>query len=103
MVFMVSYSRHNLKKTEELLSDLGYKVRYEKGQFKSGYCIVDSASVIIVNKFLDVTSRMQKLLEILEGMELSVDDLNARQKKIYRQIFKKLYSELDNQTTSSEA
>ena len=32
----MKFTKHNLKKVEHLLEELGYSVRYEKGNFQSG-------------------------------------------------------------------
>lgn len=72
-------TKHSLKKLETLAKELGYTVRYEKGNFTSGYCLVESRRVAIVNKFYDTEGRINVLLDILsqfrkqagEGAELS--------------------------------
>jgi len=58
-------TKHFLKKTETLAKELGYKVRYEKGNFQSGYCLVEHQRVAIVNKFFDTEGRINVLLDIL--------------------------------------
>ena len=63
---MVKYTKHNLSRLEELFHELKISVRYEKGNFQSGYCIVAGKNIVIVNKFFDVEARMNTLLEILE-------------------------------------
>lgn len=63
---MVKYTKHNLSRLEELFHELKITVRYEKGNFQSGYCIVAGKNIVIVNKFFDVEARMNTLLEILE-------------------------------------
>lgn len=62
---MVKFSPAYLKKLEESLKEMGYEVRYEKGNFKSGYCLVESRKVVMVNKFSVLESRIQSLSEIL--------------------------------------
>ena len=49
----ISHTKNTLKKLEILAKELGYKVRYEKGNFQSGYCLVEHQRVAIVNKFFD--------------------------------------------------
>jgi len=61
----VSMTKHTLKKLETLAKELGYKVRYEKGNFQSGYCLVEHQRVAIVNKFFDTEGRINVLLDIL--------------------------------------
>ena len=40
------YSNHTLKKIENLFKEADYIVRYEKGRFNSGYCILENKNVI---------------------------------------------------------
>jgi len=58
-------TKHTLKKLETLAKELGYKVRYEKGNFQSGYCLVEHQRVAIVNRFFDTEGRINVLLDIL--------------------------------------
>lgn len=58
-------TKHTLKKLETLAKELGYKVRYEKGNFQSGYCLVEHQRVAIVNRFYDTEGRINVLLDIL--------------------------------------
>lgn len=62
---MVSMTKHSLKKLETLAKELGYTVRYEKGNFTSGYALVESRRMAIVNKFYDTEGRINVLLDIL--------------------------------------
>lgn len=64
---MVSMTKHSLKKLETLAKELGYTVRYEKGNFKSGYCLVESRRMAIVNKFYETEGRINVLLDILSN------------------------------------
>lgn len=58
-------TKHSLKKLETLAKELGYTVRYEKGNFTSGYCLVESRRMAIINKFYDTEGRINVLLDIL--------------------------------------
>jgi hypothetical protein len=62
---MVPNTKHGLKKLETLAKELGYTVRYEKGNFQSGYCLVESRRIAIINKFFDTEARVSCLLDIL--------------------------------------
>lgn len=80
---MVPNTKHGLKKLETLLGELGYTVRYEKGNFQSGYCLVESRRVAIVNKFFDTEARVSCLLDVFaqyrggkpEGLAAASDKL----------------------------
>jgi hypothetical protein len=56
------YTPQTLKKIESLLEEMGYITRYEKGNFNSGYCILEDRKIAVVNKFLTVESRIKVLL-----------------------------------------
>ena len=90
---MFKYTRHSLKKLERLLEELEYTVRYEKGNFNSGYCIVEDRKVAVINKFYDTEGRINCLVDILSKMEVPVEQLSAPS----AQFFKKI-----NQLTASE-
>ncbi len=58
-------NKKTLHKLEKELNELNYAVRYEKGNFSSGYCIVQDKRVVIVNKFFSMESKVDALTEIL--------------------------------------
>lgn len=74
------YTQTTLKKIEDVFDELDYAVRYEKGSFQSGYCLVESRRVAVVNKFFDTEARINTLLDILSKIEFDPDGLsdNAR-------------------------
>ena len=74
------YTQTTLKKIEDVFDELDYTVRYEKGSFNSGYCVVESRRVAVVNKFFDTEARINALLDILSKMEFDPQSLseNAR-------------------------
>ncbi len=59
------HSTANLKRIEALLKSDGYTIRYEKGNFKSGYCLLENKKVIIVNKFFDLKNKIESLNAII--------------------------------------
>ena len=66
---LMRYTTTTLKKLEDVFSELDYSVRYEKGSFQSGYCIVESRKIAVVNKFFDTEARINCLLDILNKLE----------------------------------
>lgn len=64
------YTKSTLQKIEKLFGENGYAVRYEKGNFQSGYCVVMNKKIAIVNKFLDTKARIESLIEILSRLEI---------------------------------
>ena len=65
---MAKFTPAYLKKLEEVLEQSGYDVRYEKGNFKSNFCILEDKKVVVINKFTVLESRIQSLLEIIQSL-----------------------------------
>ncbi len=83
---MIKYTRHNLKKLETLFGELEYSVRYERGNFQSGYCLVENRKMAVINKFYDTEGRINCLLEILSSLELPAEGLSEASQRLLRQI-----------------
>jgi hypothetical protein len=62
---MAKFTPAYLKKLEELLKEQTYEVRYEKGNFRSNYCLLEAKRVVVINKFSTLESRIQALIEII--------------------------------------
>ena len=65
---MIKYTQQYLTKLEFFLKENFYEVRYEKGNFRSGYCILEDKKVVVVNKFATIESRIQALHEISQTL-----------------------------------
>jgi len=76
------YTLTTLKKLEELFGELDYSIRYEKGNFQSGYCIVENRRIAVVNKFFDTEARINCLLEILTKVEINPEDLSEKSREL---------------------
>ncbi len=74
---MAKGSKTKLTKLEELFQQLNYKIRYEKGNFQSGFCLVEERKIAVINKFFDTEARIEALVDILQQIEVdqgSLDD-----------------------------
>jgi len=71
----IKYNKSTLLKIEQLFTDLDYTIRYEKGQFQSGYCIIHQKKIVVINKFFDIKGRIENLLDILNDITYGVDPL----------------------------
>jgi hypothetical protein len=85
---MIKYTKHNLKKLEDIFNELNITVRYEKGNFQSGYCIVSDKNIVIVNKFFDVEARVNTLLEILDKKSFNTTDISEENHEWYQKVRK---------------
>ena len=96
---MFKYTKYTLKKIEELFSELQYSVRYERGNFQSGYCIVENQRIAVVNKFFDTETRINCLLEILGTIEVEEESLTKKMGVFYKKLQKLMDQERDETDT----
>lgn len=74
------------KKLELLLESQDYKIRFEKGNFKSGYCILRNKKVIIINKYFTLEGKIYALIEIIESLKISTDHCSKEHIKTLNKI-----------------
>ncbi|MCC5932468.1 MAG: hypothetical protein JJU28_24700 [Cyclobacteriaceae bacterium] len=84
----VKYTKHFLNKLEDLMSETDYHLRYEKGQFKSGYCILNDSHIAIVNKFYSLEGKINSLIEIIREIQVNEEKLSDKNKTFYKDIKK---------------
>ena len=65
-VTRMKYNQTTLDKIERILDEVGYIVRYERGNFQSGYCILEQRKVVVLNKFLPLEGRISTLIDIIQ-------------------------------------
>ena len=83
---MIKLTQHSLDKLEELLVMAGYAVRNEKGNFKSGSCLIESSNVIVLNKFAAVESKVAYLIDAIHHLSLDESLLDDKNKKLLQQV-----------------
>ena len=96
---MFKYTKTTLQKIETIFEELDYKVRYERGSFKSGYCLVENRNIAVVNKFFDIEGRINVLLEILSDFE-AIDETTFTEKTL--EFYKKIMKTLDKKEKDNE-
>ena len=75
----MKYTKHFLKKLEGLYESLAYTVRYERGNFNAGYCMVKDKKIIVINKYFDTEGRINCLIDILSNLDLTAEDFSESQ------------------------
>ena len=83
---MLRFTTHTLEKLEILLRTAGYRVRYEKGNFKTGACLLLNNRIIVVNKFSNLESKIQAIVELVRELELDYNLLDDKQITFLQQI-----------------
>ena len=83
---MLSLTAHTLEKIELLLKTAGYKVRYEKGNFKTGACLLQNSKVIVVNRFANLESKVLALADLLRGLDVDPNLMDDKQVSFLHQL-----------------
>jgi len=83
---IVKYTHHFLKKLEEIFAESEYILRYEKGQFRSGYCVLKATKIVIVNKYFPLEGRINSLVDILRNLEIDSEAFSDKTKKFYLEL-----------------
>jgi hypothetical protein len=83
---MIKYTNHFLTKMEDLIAESDYTLRYEKGNFKSGYCVLKDQKIIIINKFYTMEGKINALYEILRSLTLDTSRFTEKSLKLYQEI-----------------
>ena len=79
---LIKYTPGFLRKLEDLLAELGYVLRYEKGNFKPGYCILRDTQVVIINKYYTTEGKINALTEILRQIDVNPEPLTDKSRKL---------------------
>jgi hypothetical protein len=69
---MIKYTNQFLLKLEDLIAESDYTLRYEKGNFKSGYCLLKDQKIMIV---------------ILRTSTLDQSRFTEKNVKLYQELF----------------
>ena len=86
----MKYTQTSLDKLESIPEQAGYVLRYERGTFQSGYCILEERKVVVLNKFLQTEGRINTLLDLIPQLDINTEILTEESKKIYSGIISKL-------------
>jgi hypothetical protein len=82
----VKLNQTTLDKLEAILEESGYIVRYERGTFQSGYCILEQKKVAVLNKFLSTEGRINTLFELIPQVKIHFDSLTVESQKLYEEV-----------------
>ncbi len=82
----MKYTQHTLDKVESVIEEGGYVIRYERGTFQSGYCILQAKKVVVLNKFLQTEGRINTLIDLLPQLHINIDELTHESQKLYIEL-----------------
>jgi hypothetical protein len=89
----MKYTQATLDKVEKILEESNYIVRYERGTFQSGYCILESKKVVVLNKFLQLEGRINTLFDIIPQLNIEPELLTPETRKLYEEVMAKASQE----------
>ena len=92
----MKYNQTTLDKLEEIPKEAGYVLRYERGTFQSGYCILEDRKVVVLNKFLQTEGRINTLLELIPQLDIVADALTEESKKSFEEVLKQQSSQQES-------
>lgn len=89
----MKYNQTTLNKLEKILEESGYVVRYERGSFQSGYCILEEKKVVVLNKFLNTEGRINTLIDLIPSLQVTYELLTTDSQKMYDEVRQKSLSQ----------
>lgn len=84
----MKFTQHTLDKIEKIIEESGYVIRYERGTFQSGYCILQEKKVVVLNKFFQTEGRINTLIDLIPQLEINFDALTHDSQKLYTELLK---------------
>lgn len=82
----VKYTKHFLSKLEDIFAESNYVLRYEKGNFKSGYCVLKDTRIAIVNKYYTTEGKVNCLIDILKSIDIDHKHLSEKNAKLFMEL-----------------
>jgi hypothetical protein len=89
----MKYTQNVLDKLEAISEQAGYVLRYERGTFQSGFCILEERKVVVLNKFLQTEGRINTLMDLIPQLNIDTELLTEESKKLYLEVIAKQESE----------
>lgn len=86
----MKYTQNTLNKIEGVVEECGYIIRYERGTFQSGFCILEDRKVVVLNKFLQLEGRINTLIDLMPQLHINPEVLSPESAKWYTEISKRV-------------
>ena len=82
----MKYTQAVLDRIERIIEESNYVLRYEKGTFQSGYCILKEKKVVVLNKFFPVEGKINTMIDLLPQLDINYDALTRESQKLFDEI-----------------
>jgi len=88
----MKYTQTTLDKLEAIPEQVGYVLRYERGTFQSGYCILESKKVVVLNKFLPTEGRINTLIDLIPQLQIDPGHLSEESARLHQEVLSRVES-----------
>ena len=68
------------------MAETDFSLRYERGNFKSGYCILNTEKVAVVNKYFSRDGKINCLVDIIKSIEIDTEKLSEKNQLLYHDL-----------------
>jgi len=96
----MKYTQTTLDKIEKVVEEPGYIIRYERGTFQSGFCILEDKKVVVLNKFLQLEGRINTLIELMPHLKVDAQALSPESRKVFDDIMGRYHAANDEEEQS---
>ena len=85
----MKFTQATLDKIEAILDEAEYVLRYERGNFQSGYCILEQKKVVVLNKFLQLEGRISTLIDLIPQLKVDPEIFSSDVRRTYNDVLEK--------------
>ena len=85
----MKFTQATLDKIEAILDEAEYVLRYERGNFQSGYCILEQKKVVVLNKFLVLEGRISTLIDLIPQLKVDPDQFSTEVRRTYNEVLER--------------
>jgi hypothetical protein len=90
------YNAGTLKKLEGVFEEARYIVRYEKGNFNAGHCLLEDKRIVVINKFFNLENKINCLIDIIQTLDFRQIEFSEEIKSFYKKIMANKLLEVDD-------
>lgn len=85
----MKFTQATLDKIEAILDEAEYVLRYERGNFQSGYCILEQKKVVVLNKFLQLEGRISTLIDLIPQLKVDPEIFSSDVRRTYNDVLER--------------
>jgi hypothetical protein len=83
---MIKFTQTTYDRLQELVTLAGYTIRNEKGNFKSGSCVIEVGKLIVLNKFSTLETRITFLIDAIQKLPIDESVLDDKRLSFLKEV-----------------